>query len=163
MSALVGFFIKDDVEYTKSCEISKTIINYCLENNKGAIFNFLGYSEPLISSMNSHFYFSLSDDFLQLNGEFLTTQNIASILSKQGREAFNKEFSCFDDLFNILQNYGLSNISLVITKEANVESIDEFIIIKKQNKRYVDLLYEDIVSRSNIFAYDFTTLLITTN
>lgn len=163
MSALVTFFIKDDVEYTKSCKISKAIITYCLKNNKGAIFNYLGYSETLVSSIKSNFYFSISDDFLQLNSEFLTTQNIASILSKRGRKSFNKKFAFFDDVFDILQAYGLSNISLCVTKDGSVDSIDDFLEIKKQDKRYVDLLYDDIISRSNIFAYDFTTVIIATN
>lgn len=88
MSSILVFSIRDKIEYENSVKISKKLISYCLSKNLGIIFNFLGYDENLIRSLQSTFYFSISDDFLQLNSEFLTTSDIMGIENEKGKKFF---------------------------------------------------------------------------
>lgn len=62
MSNLVALIIKDDLDYKAMDTLSRKIIKYCLNKKFGVLFNFLGYSQELINSLNPKFYFSLSDD-----------------------------------------------------------------------------------------------------
>ena len=95
MSNLVAFIIKDDLNYKTMDTLSRKIIKYCLNKKFGVLFNFLGYSQELINSLNPKLYFSLSDDFIQLNSEFLTTSNIEDIDSNHGKKLFLKQFAIF--------------------------------------------------------------------
>ncbi len=57
MSTLLVYSIKDDINYEQSASLSKKLVSYCLDKNLGVIFNFLGYSEDLISQLDSNLYF----------------------------------------------------------------------------------------------------------
>ena len=82
--------------------ISNKIISFCLDKNIGAIFNFLGYGESLIHEANPTLYFSISDDFLQLNSEYLTTSEIENIECEKGKKEFYDNFSLLDEIYNVL-------------------------------------------------------------
>ena len=99
MSNMVVFFINDKIKYDKMVYISNSIVNICLNAKKGAIFNFLGYDEDLINQFNNDFYFSISDDFLQLNSNYCNVNDILNIDSYLGRERFKEKFLIFDDVF----------------------------------------------------------------
>ena len=57
MSSLVMFSIQDEIDYSNEVKLSELLVNYCLLNNKGVIFNFLGYSEDFIRELHPNFYF----------------------------------------------------------------------------------------------------------
>jgi len=68
---LFGFNGHNDYDFLK--KITNKLTRLALKNNKGIVFYFEGYGEDLINLLNFDFYFSVSDDFFQLNSNFVTT------------------------------------------------------------------------------------------
>lgn len=164
MSNLVAFIIKDDLDYKAMDTLSRKIIKYCLNKRFGVMFNFLGYSQELINSLNPKFYFSLSDDFIQLNSEFLTTSNIEDIDSYHGKKLFLKHFAIFDDIFAILLNdFGLKKISLLISVDGSADNLEDYSIININSNAVAETLYKSILAMKEDFAYDFPDIVINTN
>ena len=160
MSNLIIFSINEKPNHKKLVTLSKKLIKYCLTKDLGIIFNFLGYSHKLITQLTPSFYFSISDDFLQLNSEYLTTSNIKNIEKTSGKKFFNNKFSFLDDVYNILKNFGIKNITLLISRDDTINDIKEFKRVVKNNRPIVDILYEDIINRQHEYGYDFTDLII---
>ena len=161
MSNLVAFIIKDDLNYKTMDTLSRKIIKYCLNKKFGVLFNFLGYSQELINSLNPKLYFSLSDDFIQLNSEFLTTSNIEDIDSNHGKKLFLKQFAIFDDIFAILLNdFGLKRMSLLIYVDGSADNIEGYSIININSNAVAETLYESVLAMKEDFAYDFPDIVI---
>lgn len=159
MSALVAFVIKDDIKYEKLVELSKDLISYSLKNNIGVIFNFLGYAEELMRSLNAGLYFSVSDDFLQLNSEFLTVSEINDLESEQGKHYFYEKFTFLDNIYKRLIEFGCKKIEFIISCNGNPECItDEFLIKDKGGKAIVEILYDALIEVKDKFAYSFPEL-----
>ena len=96
------------------------------KKNLGVIFNFLGYGENLIRELNPNFYFSISDDFFQLNSEYLNTTLIKEIDNGKGKKEFCKKFSFFDDISNIVNSFYIKNVSLLISCDGSVGLLEDF-------------------------------------
>ena len=163
MSNLVVFLIKDKLSYEKSLMLSNKIISFCLDKNIGAIFNFLGYSETLIRETNPNLYFSISDDFLQLNSEYLSTAEIENIESDSGKKEFYEKFSFFDEIYNILVEFELKNMSLVISSDGSVEKISDLEIVDSKSRTITEILYKNIIDNHAKYGYDFTDIVINFN
>lgn len=162
MSSLVMFSIQDEIDYSNEVILSELLINYCLLNKKGVIFNFLGYSEKLINELHPHFYFSISDDFIQLNSEFMTTCDIENIQNEEGKEKFIEKFSFLNDISQILVEYGLGNFSLIISCDGSDDDLNDFqreLIINHQ-KPLNEVLYNHIINNNSNYAFDFSNVII---
>ena len=48
-------------------------------------------------------YFSVSDDFFELNSEFLTTSDIEKIETRDGEKLFRRKFAVLDRMRTILK------------------------------------------------------------
>lgn len=162
MSNLVMFSIQDEIDYFNKVRLSELLIDYCLLNKKGVIFNFLGYSEDFISELHPHFYFSVSDDFIQLNSEFMTTCDIENIQNAKGKEKFIEKFSFLSDIFQILVDFGLLNFSLVIACDGSDDDIEDFDTkyINETTSSLTDVLYDHIINMSHYYAYEFSNVII---
>lgn len=156
------FSIRDEIDYTKQVALSKLLINYCLSNGKGVIFNFLGYSENLLSELQPNFYFSVSDDFIQLNSEYMTTADINNIEKAVGREEFKKKFIFLDDIFDILVNFGLINFSLIVACDGSDDDVNSFDIVSTNTtpRLITDILYAHVINNSSSYCYDFSNIII---
>lgn len=161
MSKMIVFLIKDEIGYEKSVLLSKRLISYCLDKNFGVMFNFLGYSHDLINKFTPSLYFSISDDFLQLNSEFLSTSNILYINEIEGKKEFCEKFSVLDDIYNILLNYKILNIKLLISSES--KKINDFITVNCNSQKVTEIIYDSIISNAENYAYDFPDLIINFN
>jgi len=156
------FSIKDDkIKYNDLVKISKQLISFCLNKNLGVIFNFLGYDEELINKLESNFYFSISDDFFQLNSEYLNTSDIEVVESDEGKQTFYKKFSFFDEIYNILIESGINNISLLISCGGSSVELNNFKFKRKKEKSLVEILYETIIEEKDEYAYGFPEIIIT--
>lgn len=161
MSKMLAFLIKDKINYETSVSLSKKLVLYCLEKNYGVIFNFLGYSQNLINEFSPSLYFSISDDFLQLNSEFLTTSYIERIEEQEGKKEFCKNFSILDDIYSILQSYKIGDIKLLISTDS--EEINDFISANCDSRKVAEVIYDAIISNAAIYAYDFPNMIINFN
>ena len=159
MSSLVLFSINDKIKYKETIQLSKQLISYCLNKNLGVIFNFFGYSESLINQLHPNLYFCVSDDFVQLNSEFLSTSEIVHFKSIEGEKAFYEKFHFLDEVLNILIDFGLKEVNLIISCD-ECENIDNFLKIKKDSKSIVEILYESILSEKDKHAYGFPNVMI---
>ncbi len=160
MSKLVVFLIKDKADYEKSVILSKKIISYCLSKNLGVTFNFLGYSQELIHQLNPTLYFSISDDFLQLNSEYLNTSKIVHIEEDIGKKIFCDNFSFFDEIYSILVDLKFNNISLLISSDGSAEKIEDFKVINSESKPITEAIYESIINNKETYAYDFPDIIV---
>ena len=160
MSNMVLFFIEDDMDYEKMKHLSKKIIRYCLKKDVGVVFNFLGYGQDLIESIDPKFYFSVSDDFIQLNSEFLTTSDIRSIENDYGKKIFVERFSLFDDIYEILCDSNIKKSKLLISADGSTNSLEEFIVKKIANGSIAETLYESVIEKKDEYAYDFPNILL---
>ena len=82
------------------------------------------------------------------------------INQNNGKDNFYKSFSIFDEIYDILIDYSIKNISLLISNESNENSINEFNQIKKENKLYVEILYDLLIKENTKYGYDFPNVLI---
>lgn len=160
MSKMVVFLIKDKINYEKSLLISKKIILYCLKNDLGSIFNFLGYSENLIIEANPTLYFSISDDFLQLNSEYLNTEKIECIEEEKGKREIYKNFSFLDEIYNILIDFKLGDISLILSSDGSTEKMSDFKSINSDSRKIVEIIYNSIIESKDKYAYDIPNIII---
>lgn len=158
MSKMLAFLIKEKINYETSILLSKKLVLHCLEKNYGVIFNFLGYSQKLIKEFSPSLYFSISDDFLQLNSEFLTTSYIECIEDKEGKKEFCENFSILDDIYSILQSYKIGNIKLLISTDS--EEINDFISVNCDSRKVTEIIYDAIISNADMYAYDFPNMII---
>lgn len=163
MSNIVVFLTKDKLSYEKSLKISNRIVSFCLNKNLGAIFNFLGYSETLIQEVDPTLYFSISDDFLQLNSEYLSTSEIKDIERDNGKKEFYEKFSFFDEIYNILVEFELRNISLIISSDGSAEKISDFEIVASKSRTITEILYNTIINNYERYGYGFPTIVINFN
>lgn len=161
MSTLLVYSIKDNINYEELVNLSKKLVYYCLDKNLGVIFNFLGYSEDLINQLDSNLYFTISDDFLQLNCEYITTSRIENIEKEEGKWTFLSEFSVLDDIYNMLIAFGLKNISLLISCDGSVTTLEEFKVKKKGSLTITEILYKSIIEEKDMYAYDLPNIIIT--
>ena len=160
MSNLMIFAIKDNLKYDQSVLLSKKIISYCLNKNLGAIFNFLGYCDELIDQLGATMYFSISDDFIQLNSEYLSTSNINHIKQDSGKQKFIDKFSFLNEICDILCNFGLTKICVLISPDGGVHSIDDLKAVDKNTELLTDVLYQGILESHDKYAYDFPNMII---
>ena len=161
MSNTVMFYTKDNPSYKKIDIASREIIKYCLEKKLGVLFNFLGYCDDLIAEINTNFYFIVSDDFIQLNSEFLTISNIMDIDSVSGKKQFCENFYFFDDIYNLLKSFKFKNIGLIVISN-NSSSLESCKKKEIQSGRIVDCLYETIIkSKDEKHVYGFSNVSIT--
>lgn len=162
MSNLVTFLIKDEINYEKSTFISNEIVSFCLRKNLGAIFNFLGYYENLIHETKPNLYFSISDDFLQLNSEYLSTSEIQQIETEKGKKEFYKKFSFLDEIYEILIKFKLKNISLIILTDGSINTISELEVVNS-DKKITEITYNLIIDNPEKYGYDFPNVIINFN
>ena len=163
MSNIVVFIIKDKLSYDKSFMISNKIVSLCLNKNVGAIFNFLGYYETLIHEMDPSLYFSISDDFLQLNSEYLSTSEIENIECDNGKKEFYEKFSFLDEIYNVLVEFELRNISLIISSDGSIEKICDLEIVASKSRAITEILYNIIIDNHEKYGYDFPDIIINFN
>ncbi|MBQ3066983.1 MAG: hypothetical protein IJD18_03035 [Clostridia bacterium] len=159
MSNLVAFLVYDTMEYEEMVAVSKSITKYCLNKDIGAIFNFLGYSEKLITELNPNFYFSISDDFLQLNSEWLSTSSIENIAEEEGKVEFCNKFSFLEDICAILDGYGLQCVKLLVSS-SGTESIEDFLLVDAGLEPITNLLYKSVIENHATYAYGFPDIII---
>ena len=161
MSNLVLFYIKDNINYEAMDALSRKIVKYCLKNNLGASFNFFGYCDEEVKELNPTMYFILCEDFIQLNSEFLTTQNILNIQEKEGKDIFLKTFACFTEIFELLSKNNLKDFGLLIERSGicwPIKSINDCEIKKVHSTNITEILYNSIIENKDRFAYDFTNI-----
>lgn len=160
MSKTVAFFLHEDIKFEKLIELSNKLVSYCLNKKLGIIFNHLDWKTQFIKELDSNFYFIITDNFFEYNCDFLTAKNILDINQNNGKDNFYKSFSIFDEIYDILMDYSIKNISLLISNESNENSINEFNQIKKENKLYVEILYDLLIKENTKYGYDFPNVLI---
>lgn len=163
MSNIVVFLVKDKLSYEKSLMISNKIVSFCLNKNVGAIFNFLGYRETLIHEADPTLYFSISDDFLQLNSEYLSTAEIENIECDNGKKEFYEKFSFLDEIHNVLVEFELKNISLIISSDGSIEKISDLEIVASKTRTITEILYNIIVDNHEKYGCDFPDIVINFN
>ena len=130
-----------------------------MKNDIGAIFNFEGYADGLIKEIDPMLYFEISDDFIQLNAEFLDTTDI-SFLSENAEKEFESKFYMFDGIYDILDKHNIEKIDLVISCDGSVDSLSDFIIVNKEDKKYSTLLYKAILDQKDKWAFEFPNIII---
>jgi len=156
MSNLVLFTINDRLSYDQMLSLSNGLVELCLEKQKGVIFNFLGYEEDFIKKIDANFYFSISDDFLQLNSEFCDVCDILDLNSKEGKTKFVKKFSIFDEIYLFLIKNKVKNCKLYIS--------DQDYDLSEYKKVYytgtiTDCLYDYILT-TEAESYSFGAILL---
>jgi len=153
MSNILLFSIKDNIDYFKMVKISNSLVKLCINHKKGVIFNFLGYDNDLINRINDNYYFSISDDFLQLNSEFLTVEDILFLDTNKGKEEFTKKFSILDEVCLLLKKNNINKYDLIISdQDAN---FSDYIIISKIKSLPTKFLYEYILTKKeNAYSFD---------
>ena len=164
MSNLAMFVIKqqEGLDYLKLKKLSSDIVAFCLENDIGVIFNFEGYADKLIKEMDPWIYFEISDDFIQLNAEFLDTTDV-DFMSENAYNDFNSKFYMFDCIFDVLRKYEVQNIDLVISCDGSAETLSDFIAINKNEDLYISTLYKAILDHKDVWAFEFPNLIIKYN
>lgn len=160
MSSSVVFVIFDDIEHKSKILLSNKLIEYCLSNNLGIVFNSREVNYNAIKELNPSVYFSLADDFFSHCCDFLNTYNI-DFLSENGREAFYKRFVFFDDIYKILVNFGLKKFCLMVSNQE--AELDCFDVKNKGSSSYVEILYDSILEEKDVWAYGFPIIMIVTD
>lgn len=160
MSNLVVFLIKDKITYEQTVAVSNNIVRYCLENNKGALFNFLGYGEDLINQLAPSFYFSISDDFLQLNSNYLSSINNHFVKKTDNEKDFFSKFKFLDDIYALLQSAKIRKIQLLISSDGSSERIEDFLQIAKGAYSFEEILYDIFLKEQVGITQDFPELII---
>lgn len=160
MSNVVLFYVKDNINYEDMNSISRKIVKYCLKKDLGVSFNFFGYCDEIVKELNPTMYFIVSDDFIQLNSEFLTTSNIFNIKAESGKIIFSKRFRFFNEIFKIFINNNLKDFGLLIMTDGSSESINDCEVKKVHSANITETLFGSIIENKDRFAYDFPNLLI---
>lgn len=150
---------KSIIDYNHVKQLSDELVKLALTNDKGIIFEFLGYDEEFIKSLGDKFYFAVSDDFIQLNSEFMNLCKIDDIRSTSGKGQFLQEMKIFDDISALLCSYGISKFDLLISTD-NSDCLDDFKIISAKNDSISKVLYHHLLSNLCSNGYDFTDIII---
>lgn len=79
---------------------------------------------------------------------------------KKVKNFFDK-FSFLDEIYDMLINFGIKKISLMISCDGSVDKIDDFEIQNKNGRAIVEILYECIMNTKEKYAYDFPNVIIT--
>ena len=161
MSNLVIFYFDRAriVDYDHAKQLSDELVKLALANDKGVIFEFLGYDEEFIKSLGDKFYFAVSDDFIQLNSEFMNLCQIDDIGSPSGKETFLQEMKIFDDVSALLRSHGIDKFDLLISAD-NADCLDDFKIIYADNDCISQTLYRHLLDNLCSNGYDFTDIII---
>lgn len=157
MSNLVLIYLNKINNYDKMVAISNSLVKISLRHKKGIIFNFLGYDEILINQLDTNFYFSISDDFLQLNSNYCNVNDILDIESTMGKKKFKEKFAILDDVFVCLKKNNITNFSMLISEE--FANKNEFKIITENDIIPSNVLYKYIVTRKQD-SYSFGAIII---
>lgn len=157
MSNIVLFSIVDNISYKKMHKLSNSLVKLSLLKKKGIIFNFLGYDEELIRRFNLSFYFSVSDDFLQLNSNFCNVCDILHLKSKNGKNKFKKKFAIFDDIYLHLLNNKINEFILIISDQD--AEVCDFTELTFNQDLPSDILYDYILTKEND-SYSFGAVII---
>ena len=160
MSNLVVFFVDDKLSYQTQNKLSRELVLYSLKRGIGVIFDFEGYADNIIQQMNSLLYFSVTDDFIQLNSMFLETGYKPYFNNSKGKKKFFKDFGFFDEIYSVLKKYGIKTIKLIVSHDGSVDDIKDLKVVDKKDKSIVQILYDDIIEEKDKCAYGFTDLLI---
>ena len=145
MSNLVIFYFDRAriVDYDHAKQLSDELVKLALANDKGVIFEFLGYDEEFIKSLGDKFYFAVSDD----------------IGSPSGKETFLQEMKIFDDVSALLRSHGIDKFDLLISAD-NADCLDDFKIIYADNDCISQTLYRHLLDNLCSNGYDFTDIII---
>ena len=159
MSNLVIFYFNNVYDYDYYKDLSEKIIKVALKNKRGVIFNFEGYAEELIKQLGDVFYFSVSDDFLQLNSEFITQEISLDSDEKNLKNKYSQSMKVFDEITLLLKKNGINKFDLLIdTNEAN--SMSDFIIIDNSMVKISDTMYEYLTNNQNHYPFEWASVLI---
>lgn len=160
MSSTILFILKDKMEYKKIKELSIALVNHCVKIDKGIHFYPMYlYSDNSADYFNKFLNFSISDDFLSVNSEFLNVCDIMSIESDVGRKQFNEKFCFLDKIFDIILDFGCKKISLVVFQN-EVGDFNNYEKELKGSRSYCEILYNHIIRNKEKYAYSFSEIII---
>ena len=154
---LFGFNGHNDYDFLK--KITNKLTRLALKNNKGIVFYFEGYGDDLIDLLNFDFYFSVSDDFFQLNSNFVTTEDIIDIETNRGKKLFIKKFKIFDKIAVYLKKEGINDFYFV-TDICGVMDIEDFTTISLRSTNITEALYKLITDNPKETSYNFNDFFI---
>ena len=159
MSNILLFSFHPTCEYKQYKKITDGIVRLALKNDKGVIFNFLGYAEELIKSLGYKSYFSVSDDFFELNSEFLTTSDIEKIETQDGEKLFRRKFVVLDRIAHYLKENGIKEFDILIDT-CCAEKAEDFTVLTCDGEDITGVLYDYVVAEKDSSALDFTSIIV---
>lgn len=146
-------------EYKQYKKITDGLVRLSLKNDKGVIFNFLGYAEELIKSLGYKSYFSVSDDFFELNSEFLTTSDIEKNETRDGEKLFRRKFAVLDRIAHYLKENGIKEFD-VLMDTCCAEKAEDFTVLTCDGEDITGVLYDYVVAEKDSTALDFTSIIV---
>ena len=159
MSNLVSYLIKNKSNYSFDKKLSNELVNLALICNKGIVFNFLGYDEELINQFDHCLYFSITDDFLQLNSEFASNLIIYDFETKKGIMMFEKDFSIFDMVADHLYKNNIKEFDVIISTNEGV-SKENLYLLTCNTTHLTKTMIDYLISNKDKNGFSFEDVLI---
>ena len=142
---------------------AKKLVRYCLEyDNLAVFFNSFDYAESLIVEEHMRNFFLLSDSFLYKNCEFLEeVPYIDPFNLVESEKTFVKKYGFFNDIFKIVFEHNVSEITVFLSVDGSVEHSCEFIPLYATSETFLHILFDSVITNADKFAYQIPSLKFT--
>lgn len=164
MSAICLVNLKiNSLNFDEFNDLAKKLVRYCLEcGNLAVFFNSFDYDKTLIVDEHMKNFFLLSDSFLYKNCEFLEEVPFIDPFNLvESERAFTEKYDFFNDIFNIVFNYNVSEITVFLSIDGSVEHSYEFVPLSATPENFLHTLFDSVITNADKCAYQIPSLKFT--
>lgn len=146
-------------DFKKLDKLAKKLIRISLKNNIAVFFNSYDYGVEIIQDAKLKTFFLLSDSFLYKNCGFLDMTWLNFELDSNGmKELFIKKFNFFNEILEVVFNYGYLNVQIYISEDGAVNSEKDFLVRTTTKDNFLTSLFESVFEYSDKYSYEFPTI-----
>lgn len=164
MSAICLVNLKiNSLNFDEFNDLAKKLVRYCLaRENLAVFFNSFDYGKTLIVDEHMKNFFLLSDSFLYKNCEFLEEVPFIDPFNLvESEKVFTEKNNFFNDVFNIVFSYNVSEITVFLSIDGSVERSDEFIPLSATPENFLHIFFNSVISNAEKCAYQIPSLKFT--